>query len=290
MVTSALFMLSNMVQQFATMEPALDMVKPILETEPESSDGKKIVTSISGTIDINNVSFRYQDDMPLVLDDISLKIRAGQYVAFVGPSGCGKSTLLRILLGFEKADRGAVYYDGNDINKIDLKSLRQKIGCVIQNSRLMNGDIFSNIIVSAPMLTLDDAWAAAEMAGVADDIRDMPMGMHTILSEGGGGLSGGQKQRIMIARAIAAKPKLLMFDEATSALDNVTQKIVSDSLTKLKCTRIVIAHRLSTIKQCNRIIFLENGKIVEDGTYEELIALGGRFADLVERQRIGVDN
>jgi ABC-type bacteriocin/lantibiotic exporter with double-glycine peptidase domain len=156
----------------------------------------------------------------------------------------------------------------------------------MQNGKLFQGDIFSNIIISAPQLTLDEAWEAAEMAGIADDIRRMPMGMHTMISEGSGGISGGQRQRIMIARAIAPKPKIIMLDEATSALDNITQKIVSDSLEKLKCTRVVIAHRLSTIRECDRIIYLENGRIVEDGTYDELIRLNGRFADLVERQRL----
>ena len=156
----------------------------------------------------------------------------------------------------------------------------------MQNGKLFQGDIYSNIVISAPQLSMDDAWEAAEMVGIAEDIRRMPMGMHTMISEGSGGVSGGQRQRLMIARAIAPKPKILMFDEATSALDNLTQKIVSDSLEQMKCTRIVIAHRLSTIRQCDCIIYLENGKIAEDGTYDELIAKNGKFAELVERQRL----
>jgi len=289
MAVTAMLMLAVITQLAASLKPSLEMIKPVLETEPEISDGKKVITNLSGAIEINNVSFRYNEDMPPVLEDISLKVRPGQYLAIVGQSGCGKSTLLRILLGFEKPDKGAVYYDGKDINKIDLKSLRQKIGCVIQNGKLMSGEIFHNITVSAPLLTLDDAWEAAEMAGIADDIRAMPMGMHTFIAEGGGGLSGGQKQRLMIARAIASKPKILMLDEATSALDNITQKHVSQSLDGLKCTRIIIAHRLSTIKQCNRIVFLEKGRIVEDGTYDELIALDGKFAELAKRQMLDPD-
>jgi ABC-type bacteriocin/lantibiotic exporter with double-glycine peptidase domain len=189
-------------------------------------------------------------------------------------------------LGFEKPQKGAIYYDGKDLAGIDLKSLRRKIGVVMQHGKLFHGDIFSNIIISAPQLTMDEAWAAAEMAGIAEDIRRMPMGMHTMISEGSGGISGGQRQRIMIARAIAPKPKIIMLAEATSALDNITQKIVSDSLETLKCTRVVIAHRLSTIRECDRIIYLENGKILEDGTYDELIAQNGKFAELVERQRL----
>ena len=286
MVSGAFMSLAGIAMTLAQFKPVIAMAQPIMDAIPEVSEGKQVIERISGAIEVSNVSFRYQEGMPLVLDDLSLKIKPGQYVAIVGATGCGKSTLMRILLGFEKPQKGAVYYNGRDLNTIDLKSLRRKIGVVMQNSKLFQGDIYSNIVISAPQLTLDEAWEAAEMAGVAEDIRQMPMGMHTIISEGAGGISGGQRQRLMIARAIAPKPKILMFDEATSALDNLTQKTISDSLEKLKCTRIVIAHRLSTIRACDRIIYLEKGKIVEDGTYDELIALGGRFAELVERQRL----
>ena len=286
MVSGAFLSLAGVAGTIARFKPILDVAKPILETVPEVSEGKLVLERLSGGIELNNVSFRYNENMPLVVDDLSLKIRPGQYVAIVGATGCGKSTLMRIMLGFEKPQKGAVYYDGRDLNTIDLKSLRRRIGVVMQNGKLFQGDIFSNIIISAPQLTMDDAWAAAEMAGIADDIRAMPMGMHTLISEGSGGISGGQRQRLMIARAIASKPRILMFDEATSALDNMTQKIVSESLAKLKCTRIVIAHRLSTIRSCDRIIYLEKGKILEDGTYDELIARQGKFAELVERQRL----
>jgi len=286
MVSGAFMALAGIATAVAQFKPTIEMAKPILEAEPEVSEGKQVIDRLSGGIELNNISFRYSENMPLVIDDLSLKIRPGQYVAIVGETGCGKSTLMRILLGFEKPQKGAVYYDGKDLSTIDLKSLRRKIGVVMQNGKLFQGDIFSNITISAPQLTLDEAWSAAEMAGIAEDIRRMPMGMHTIISEGSGGISGGQRQRLMIARAIAPKPKVLMFDEATSALDNLTQKTVSDSLDSLKCTRIVIAHRLSTIRHCDRIIYLEKGKIAEDGTYEELIAKGGRFAQLVERQRL----
>jgi len=286
MVSGAFMSLTGMAMNLARFKPIIEMAKPILDAVPEVSEGKAVIERLSGGIELNNVSFRYNENMPLVVDDLSLKIRPGQYVAIVGSTGCGKSTLMRIMLGFEKPQKGAVYYDGKDLNTIDLKSLRRKIGVVMQNGKLFQGDIFSNITISAPRLTMDEAWAAAEMAGIAEDIRAMPMGMHTIISEGSGGISGGQRQRLMIARAIAPKPRILMFDEATSALDNMTQKIVSDSLEKLKCTRIVIAHRLSTIRQCDRIIYLEKGKILEDGTYEQLISKGGKFAELVERQRL----
>ena len=286
MVSGAFSSLAGIALSVANIKPILDMVKPILDAVPEVSEGKQVVTRLAGGIEVNNVTFRYNENMPNVLDNLSLKITPGQYVAIVGATGCGKSTLMRLLLGFETPQRGAIYYDGRDISTLDLKSLRRKIGVVMQNGKLFTGDIFSNITISAPQLTIDEAWEAAELADIADDIRAMPMGMYTIISEGSGGISGRQRQRLMIARAVAPKPRILMLDEATSALDNLTQKKVSEALDKLKCTRIVIAHRLSTIKQCDRIIFLEGGHIVEDGTYDELIALGGKFAELVERQRL----
>ena len=286
MVSGAFMSLASIALTVANIKPVLEMIKPILDARPEISEGKRVIERLSGSIELNNVSFRYNENMPLIVDNLSLKIRPGQYVALVGATGCGKSTLMRLMLGFETPQKGAVYYDGKDLSSIDLKSLRRKIGVVMQNGKLFSGDVFSNITISAPWLTLSDAWEAAELAGFAEDIRRMPMGMHTIISEGSGGVSGGQRQRLMIARAIAPKPKVLMFDEATSALDNLTQKKVSESLDKLKCTRIVIAHRLSTIRSCDRIIYLEDGKIVEDGNYEELIAKNGKFAELVARQRL----
>lgn len=289
MVSGAFMALSGMALMMAQIKPVYEMVKPILKAVPEVSVGKKVVTRLSGGIELNNVSFRYSESMPLVVDNLSLKIRPGQYVAIVGKTGCGKSTLMRLLLGFETPQKGAVYYDGKDLAQMDLKSLRRNIGVVMQNGGLFQGDIFSNITISAPWLTMDDAWQAAEMAGIADDIRRMPMGMHTVIAEGSGGVSGGQRQRLMIARAIAPKPKILMFDEATSALDNLTQEIVSESLDSLKCTRVVIAHRLSTIKQCDRVVVLDGGRIIEDGTYDELLEQGGYFAELVARQRLDTE-
>ncbi len=286
MVSTAILSLVATVSTVAMIKPILELAQPILDTPPEISENKEIVKSVSGTIELNQVSFRYQEDTPLIIDDLSLKINRGQYVAIVGTTGCGKSTLMRLMLGFEKPDTGAVYYDGRDIQKVDLKSLRRQIGVVMQNGKLFSGDIFANITISAPWLALQDAWDAAEKAGIAQDIREMPMGMFTMIGEGAGGISGGQRQRLMIARAIAPKPKILMLDEATSALDNITQRQVSDALAELKSTRIVIAHRLSTIKACDRIIVLDKGRIIEDGTYEELNAKGGFFSELVKRQQL----
>ncbi len=287
-VTGAFASLTGVALSVAQIKPILEMAEPILKTEPESSENKSIVTSLMGGIELSNVYFRYSENTPYIVNGMSLKIRPGEYIAIVGTTGCGKSTLMRLLLGFETPERGAIYYDGKDMSKLDLRSLRRRMGVVTQDGSLFQGDIYSNIVISAPQLTLDDAWEAAEMAGIADDIRNMPMGMQTVISEGQGGISGGQKQRLMIARAVAPKPKILMFDEATSALDNKTQKQVSDALDHLNCTRIVIAHRLSTIKNCDRILVLDKGQIMEDGTYDELIAQNGFFAELVERQRLDV--
>ena len=285
-VMAAFSALAGIAASMASIPPILEMAEPILKTEPEVTAEKEVLTRLSGSVEMNHVSFRYEENTPYILEDLSLKIRAGEYVAIVGRTGCGKSTLVRLMLGFEKPEKGAVFYDGRDLNRLDPRAIRKQIGVVIQNGQLMQGDIYSNITLSAPQLTLQEAWEAAEMAGIAQDIRDMPMGMQTVISEGQGGISGGQKQRIMIARAVAPKPHILIFDEATSALDNKTQKQVSDALDSLRCTRIVIAHRLSTIRNCDRILVMDRGRIVEEGSYEKLIARNGIFADLVARQRL----
>ena len=288
-LTGAFTALTGIAISVASVKPVLEMAEPILKAEPEVAAEKQTVSSVTGHVEMSHVTFRYDENTPYILNDLSLDIRAGEYVAIVGRTGCGKSTLVRLLLGFEKPEKGAIFYDRHDLNSLDPRSLRKQIGVVIQNGQLFQGDIFSNITISAPQLTLDEAWEAAETAGIAQDIREMPMGMQTVISEGQGGISGGQKQRLMIARAIAPKPKILIFDEATSALDNKTQKQVSDALDRLHCTRIVIAHRLSTIRNCNRILVMDNGAIIEEGNYEELIRKDGCFAELVARQRLDTE-
>ena len=285
-VMGAFSAMATIATSIAAFRPVLHMAEPILKTEPEVTEEKEVLTRLSGNIELSHISFRYGKDTPYIFNDLSMKIKAGGYVAIVGRTGCGKSTLVRLLLGFEKPEKGAIYYDGKDLARIDPRSLRKKMGVVTQNGKLFQGDIYSNIVISAPQLTMKEAWEAAETAGIADDIREMPMGMRTVISEGQGVISGGQKQRLMIARAVAPKPSILIFDEATSALDNKTQKQVSDALDRLKCTRIVVAHRLSTIRNCDRILVLDRGEIIEDGTYDQLIEQGGFFAQLVERQRL----
>ena len=286
MVNSAFFALAAIVTGIAGIKPTLEMAQPIMEYKPEVQLDREVITELEGKIELNNITFNYEDSEETIIDDLSLSINPGEYVAIVGKTGCGKSTLVRIMLGFEVPKKGTVYFDDKDIRKLDLRSLRRRIGTVMQNGKLFNGDIYSNITISAPWLTLDDAWEAAEISRIADDIREMPMEMHTVISEGQGGISGGQRQRLLIARAIAPKPSVLIFDEATSALDNITQKAISNALDDMKCTRIVIAHRLSTIKQCDRIIMIDKGKIVEEGTYEELQERNGLFAEMVARQQV----
>lgn len=285
-ITAAFTALASAATTVAAIRPAIELVRPLMEAEPEGEDDLESVTDLEGAIEIANVSFHYGQDSPLILDGLSLSIPAGQYVAVVGRTGCGKSTLMRLLLGFERPTRGSIYFDGRDTRTLDMRSVRKKIGTVMQDGKLFQGSIFENIIIANPTLTMKDAWEAAEMAGIAEDIRRMPMGMQTLISGIGGGISGGQRQRLMIARAVAAKPKILFLDEATAALDNITQKHVSESLDQLHCTRVVIAHRLSTIRHCDRILVLDRGRIIEDGTYEELMEKKGFFAELVERQRV----
>jgi NHLM bacteriocin system ABC transporter ATP-binding protein len=263
--------------------PLYEQAKPILITRPEVDVGKTDPGTLTGDIEIQGVTFRYSSDGPPVLRGLSLRVRPGEFVAFVGPSGSGKSTILRLLLGFESPESGALYYDGQELAGLDVPAVRRQIGVVLQNGRLLSGDIFSNIVGSAP-LTIDDAWAAAQMAGFAEDVQAMPMGMHTVVSEGGATLSGGQRQRLMIARALVHRPRLLFFDEATSALDNRTQGIVTASLQQLQATRIVVAHRLSTIVNADRICVIDRGQVVQTGRYEELIEQPGLFAMLAKRQ------
>lgn len=263
--------------------PLWERARPILETLPEVDLSKVDPGEVTGEIEVNHVTFRYHADGPTILSDISLRIEAGDYVALVGPSGSGKSTLLRMLLGLDVPETGTVSYDGKDLALLDVQKLRRKIGVVGQNATIRSGSVFANIVGSLP-LTLDDAWEAARMAGLDEDVKQMPMGMNTVLQQGGGTLSGGQRQRLIIARAIVARPRILFFDEATSALDNRTQAIVSQSLQELQATRIAVAHRLSTIIGADRIYVLAGGRIEQQGSYQELVSQEGLFKELVKRQ------
>jgi ATP-binding cassette subfamily C protein len=266
-----------------TLVPIYERLQPILQAVPEVDSTKADAGDLAGDVELGHVSFRYKEDGPLILDDVSLRARPGEFIALVGPSGSGKSTCLRLLLGFEQPAAGSIYFDGQDLPSLDIHSVRRQIGVVLQNGRPMVGSLYSNIVGEGD-LGIDAAWEAARMAGLEEDIRAMPMGMHTVVSEGAGTFSGGQRQRLLIARALVNRPRILLFDEATSALDNRTQEIVSQSLERLKATRIVVAHRLSTILRADRIYVMKAGRVVEQGTYEELLRQGGLFARLVERQ------
>ncbi len=280
----SVMMLADFGFQFGSLKPAVNMLRPLMEESPELYENREYVEQLNGQIELNQVRFRYIPDMPYVLDGLNLQIKAGEYLGIVGESGCGKSTLMRILLGFETPETGSVYFDGRDLGQLDLPSLRRRIGVVLQDGKLFAGDIFDNIAICAPWLTMEEAWEAAERAGFAEDIRQMPMGMFTMISEEGGGISGGQRQRLLIARALASDPGVLLFDEATSALDNETQSKVVDTLKNMNCTRVVIAHRLSTIRDCDRIIYLEHGRVVEQGDFEGLMEKNGKFAKMAQRQ------
>lgn len=266
--------------------PAYKRCQPILSELPEFEENTVLPGSLTGDIEISNVTFAYDKETGPVLHDVSFHIKPGEYVGLVGASGCGKSTLMKLLLGFEQPQKGKIFYDGKDIDSMDKRELRKKFGVVLQDGKLISGSIYDNITITAPYITMKRVHQVIQEVGLEQDIENMPMGLHTVLSENSGTLSGGQQQRILIARAIVGKPKILFFDEATSALDNATQRMVCESLSKLKATRIVIAHRLSTVMDCDRIIVMDAGKIAEQGTYEELMKQKGLFYQLASRQII----
>lgn len=265
--------------------PQSKRVRPILDQEPEIHDSKPAIGTLKGAIDINHLNFRYVENGPLILDDVNMKIEQGEYIGIVGTSGAGKSTLLRMILGFEKPESGAIYFDKQDMNDYEIGSIRRQMGVVLQNDTVLQGTIMQNIVGSSGLKEAD-AWKAAKAVALDKDIREMPMGMFTMIPAGGLSISGGQLQRLIIARAIIRQPNILLFDEATSALDNVTQAVVRQSLDELKVTRIVIAHRLSTIIHADRIYVMKDGKVIETGTYDELMQLNGYFAELAKRQNV----
>ncbi|HXB62150.1 MAG TPA: NHLP bacteriocin export ABC transporter permease/ATPase subunit [Acidobacteriaceae bacterium] len=283
--TGAVMACATSVLPVLNVVPLYDRARPILEAVPETAHQKAASPELTGRVELNQVAFRYAPENALILNGITCEIHPGEFVAFVGTSGAGKSTLLRLLLGFERPETGSIYYDGQELQNLDIQSVRQQMGVVLQNATLFSGDIYSNIVGSSPY-SMDEAWEAAKLAGCDAEIRALPMGMHTALGEGGMGLSGGQRQRIMIARALVGRPKIVIFDEATSALDNHAQALVSRSLEQLDVTRIVIAHRLSTIVNADKIFVMDGGRIVQTGTYDELMQQRGLFASLAARQVI----
>ncbi|HQZ87169.1 MAG TPA: NHLP bacteriocin export ABC transporter permease/ATPase subunit [Gammaproteobacteria bacterium] len=281
---SALLSMAAVVNRAMMIVPLYERVKPILQTIPEIENYGIDPGSLKGKISIQNVNFKYAEDLPLILENISIEVPAGSFIALIGPTGSGKSTLFRLLLGFEESKKNTLFYDGHDISTLNKKALRKQIGVVSHMSMIIPGSIYENITSLAPNLTLEDAEHAAQQMGILEEISAMPMGMHTWVSEGAKNISVGQRQRIILARAIIHKPKILLLDEATSALDNITQALILTHLAQLKMTRIVIAHRLSTVKNADCIYVLEKGKIVETGTYTHLMKKPGLFEKLVKRQ------
>lgn len=268
----------------SNLRPIYRRVMPLFEKMPEYEEQDRVLDELHGNIEMNHVTFSYREEAQLVLKDISFQAVPGEYIGIVGPSGCGKSTFLKMLLGFEEPQSGKIYYDGHDLSKLNKQELRKKMGVVLQDGRVFAGSIYENITLTAPQVSMERVDEVITQVGLKDDIMKMPMGIHTYLAEGGGTVSGGQQQRILIARAILSNPRILLFDEATSALDNVTQEMVCESLDKLQATRIVIAHRLSTVMKCDRILVMNDGRIEEEGTYEELMKKGGLFYQLASRQ------
>ncbi|KTC95113.1 NHLP bacteriocin export ABC transporter permease/ATPase subunit [Legionella feeleii] len=281
--TASMLAMTDAISTVINSIPIMKRVKPIIENIPEIYAGKLDPGMLQGKLEVDHLRFSYSSKEQTVVKDVSFIIEPGQYIAITGPSGSGKSTLLRLLLGFEKPVQGNIFFDDHDIKQLNIQRVREQCGVVLQNSILVSGTLFDNIVGSAP-LTQEDAWHAAEMAGLADDIRKMPMGMHTIVSERGGTLSGGQRQRVLIARALARKPRILFFDEATSSLDNLTQAVVIESLERLKATRLVIAHRLTTIEKADLILVMNQGEIIQSGTYAELMQQDGLFQSMAKRQ------
>ncbi len=270
--------------EFTYIKPTLNKITPILEAEPEVEESSKIVRELSGNVSVTGLRFRYNENMPYIFEDLNLNVKPGEYVALVGHSGCGKSTLLRLMLGFETPEAGSVFYDQYGVVNVNKSSLRQHLGTCLQGGRLFSGTILENVRISNPVASEEEVWEALRVAAVDEDVRNMPGGLQYRLDASGQGLSGGQRQRILIARAVLNKPAVLFLDEATSALDNISQARVIENLGRMKCTRITIAHRLSTIKDCDRIIVIDKGRVSEEGTFSELLAKGGIFADIARRQ------
>ena len=277
--------MSNTVMDLLDMFAKFKRIKPLIEAEKESSDGSVDPGVLEGGIRLSGIQFRYQQDGPMILTDIDLEFEPGKFVALVGPSGCGKSTIFRLLLGFERPEVGQIMFDSHDLDSLSINSVRRQIGTVLQTAKINAGSILENISGNN-QLAIEDIWAAVRDAGLEDDIEQMPMGLHTVISEGGGNISGGQRQRLLIARALVKDPRILLLDEATSALDNRTQAIVTDSLNRRKVTRIAIAHRLSTIHDADKIIVMKPGRVDQVGTFEQLAQMPGLFASMMARQQV----
>lgn len=283
----SLMSLASVITTVGEFKASFEMIKPLFDAEVEdTSKNKQKPDEIKGEITVSNLSFRYSDAMPYVIKDMSFSVKDGECIGIVGASGCGKSTLIRLLLGFEAPDDGSIYIDGFDLRELDLRHYRKSIGSVLQNAGIISGDIYSNITLTKPDATVDEVWEAAALAGLYDDIKALPMGLHTPVTDENCTLSGGQRQRLLIARAIITKPRLLILDEATSALDNKIQAHITKSIASIDCTKLIIAHRYTTVKNCDRILVLDKGRIAEEGTYEDLMKNGEIFRRLAQNNMV----
>ena len=285
--TRAVEEFERITKDVAVLGPEIRLCEPILEAESEAQSSQVLLREVSGRIEIKGLKFRYSEQMPYIFDGLDLRINPGDYVAFIGPSGCGKSTLVRLLLGFEQPESGSIFYDEHNLAELNKASLRRYcVSICLQDGQLVEGTIRDNILFGNGWYTDEQVWEAARMAALDKDIQDMPMGLDTRISADGQGVSGGQRQRILMARALIRKPRIIFLDEATSALDNISQYKIARNLAQMKCTRITIAHRMSTIRECNRIIVLGGGRVAEDGSYDELVAKGGLFSEIIKRQTV----
>ena len=287
LATQAVESFERITKDVALLGPELRLCTPILEAESETQRGTVLMQNATGRISISGLKFRYSPEMPYIFDGLDLRINPGDYVALVGPSGCGKSTLVRLMLGFEKPESGSIFYDVHNLEDVNLPSLRRYcMSICLQDGQLVEGTVRDNILFGNEWFGDEEVWEAARAASLEKDIEGMPQGLETPISADGQGVSGGQRQRILMARALIRKPRILFLDEATSALDNISQHVITENLARMKCTRITIAHRMSTIRHCNRIIVLSGGKVVEDGSFDELMAKGGIFSEMIKRQTV----
>ena len=268
----------------AAILPTIEQASPILAERPKRTIAGASMIELQGELRIEHVTFRYTEDGPLILQDVSLHARPGEFIAIVGESGSGKSTLLRLALGLESPLSGAVYYDGHDLERLNRQAVRNGVGMVVQDASLRPPTVLDNIIGTGHDLTVEDAWRAARLASVDQDISAMPMGMYTVTSEDSSAFSGGQTQRIMLAAAMVRSPKVLLLDEATNWLDNETQARVMEEIERLSVTRIVSAHRLSTIYRADRVYVLQGGRVIQQGSFDELMAEEGVFRNMALRQ------
>jgi len=285
LTSAALTAIPPITQLVGQLKPNWQLAKTIFEASPEVDLKKKDPGRLQGYVAIDQVYFRYEENTPYVLKNISLKSRNEEFIAVVGPSGCGKSTLIRLLLGFETPEKGTVYYDGNDLQLIDIRKVRRQLGVVLQNGAILGGTIYQNLVFGG-FYSKEQLERAIRLSGFEEDLNYFPMGLHTVLSSDGATLSGGQKQRLLIARALLPQPKILLFDEATSALDNKTQDLVAKNIDELSVTRIVIAHRLSTIRHADKIYVMNEGEIIDEGSFDELASRKGLFANILRRQKL----